>query len=126
MWNALGDFANSLDNPCIVWGVFNIVQSMFEISSRHNQTQDTIWVFNLALLDCGLEDFGFMGSPYTWNYRYIWRCLDSVVCNLLWSGLFSIFTIFHLNRTRLDHLPLFITLDRNSAKGLSKFKFLHS
>ena len=35
---------------------FNVVQSLSEISSGRTQPQAALDAFNLALLDCGLED----------------------------------------------------------------------
>lgn len=56
----------------MVKGDFNVVQSLSKISGEHNQTQAAIDAFNLALLDCGLEDVGFLGSLFTWTNGHTW------------------------------------------------------
>lgn len=52
-------------------GDFNVVQSVSEISSKHAQLHEAIDAFSLTLLDCGLEDTGFVGSPFTWSRAYM-------------------------------------------------------
>ncbi|KAK9186911.1 hypothetical protein WN944_018300 [Citrus x changshan-huyou] len=126
LWDALIEFANTHNNPWMVVGDFNIVKSLSEISGGHTQPHVALDAFNLALLDCGLEDTGFVGSLFTWTTGRTRKRLDRVVCNSLWSRLFSVFRISHLNRIALDHSPLLLSYDRNTARGPSKFKFLHT
>ncbi|KAH9750075.1 reverse transcriptase domain-containing protein [Citrus sinensis] len=125
LWAALESFADSHDLPWIVGGDFNVVQAVSEISGGHPQPQGAIDAFNLALLDCGLEDAGFVGSPFTWTNGHTWRRLDRVVCNARWSAFFSVSRVSHLNRTASDHSPLLLSWDRDSIRGPSRFKFLH-
>lgn len=75
LWDGLETFADSHDLPWIVGGDFNVVQAVSEISGGHLQPQGAIDAFNLALLDCGLEDEGFVGSPFTWTNGRTWRQL---------------------------------------------------
>ncbi|KAH9650228.1 hypothetical protein KPL70_026289 [Citrus sinensis] len=56
LWDALIKFANTHNNPWMVGEDFNVVQSLSEISSGRTQPQAALDAFNLALLDCGLED----------------------------------------------------------------------
>ncbi|KAH9662191.1 reverse transcriptase domain-containing protein [Citrus sinensis] len=125
LWAALESFADSHDLPWIVGGDFNVVQAVSEISGGHPQPQGAIDAFNLALLDCGLEDAGFVGSPFTWTNGHTWRRLDRVVCNARWSAFFSVSRVSHLNRTASDHSPLLLSWDRDTIRGPSRFKFLH-
>lgn len=106
-------------------GDFNVVQAHAEIvyGSQH---QAAIDAFNFALLDCGLEDAGFVGRPFTWTNGRTRRHLDRVVCNTQWLDLFSMFRISHLNRTASDHYLLLLSYDRCSERGHSRFKFLHA
>ncbi|KAH9684247.1 reverse transcriptase domain-containing protein [Citrus sinensis] len=125
LWVALESFADSHDLPWIVGGDFNVVQAVSEISGGHPQPQGAIDAFNLALLDFGLEDAGFVGSPFTWTNGRTWRRLDRVVCNARWSAFFSVFRVSHLNRIASDHSPLLLSWDRDTIRGPSRFKFLH-
>lgn len=68
--DALAVFAGSHDKPWITGGDFNTVQSVSEISDGHAQPQGVIDAFNIVLLDYGLEDFGFIGSSFTWTNRH--------------------------------------------------------
>lgn len=67
LWDALESFADNHDLPWIIGSDFNVVQAVWEISGGHPKPQGAIDAFNLALLDCGLEDAGFVGSPFTWT-----------------------------------------------------------
>ena len=49
-----------------------------------------------------------------------------MVCNSLWPGLFSVLRVSHLNCTASDHSPLLLPCDKNTARGPSRFKFLHA
>lgn len=55
------------------------MQSLSEIFDGRTQPQAALDAFNLALLDCGLEDVGFAGSHFTWTNGHTWRRLDRVV-----------------------------------------------
>lgn len=105
--DALTEFANTYSNPWMVGGDFNVVHSLFEISGGRTQPQAAMDALNLALLDCGLEDVRFARSLFTWTNGHTWRRLDKVLCNSLWSGLFSVFRVSHLNRTASDHFFFF-------------------
>ncbi|KAH9750359.1 hypothetical protein KPL71_013846 [Citrus sinensis] len=130
LWDALVTYFHSHDRRWIVGGRgggdFNVVQSVSEISGGHNQPQGAIDAFNLTLVDCGLEDAGFVGSPYTWTNGHTWTRLDHVVFNGHWSDFFSSFRVTHLNRTTLDHSPLLFSCDKDATKGPPRFKFLHT
>lgn len=107
-----------------LWGEFNVVQSASEISGGHAQLQRAIDTFNLGLLDCGLENAWFVGSPFTWSNGHTWRQLDKVVSNTHWYNFFSLFWVTHLNRMASDHSPLLLSCDKNVARGPSMLKFL--
>ena len=81
LWDALVSFVDSHDWPWITRLDFNVMQSISEISSGHDQPQGAIDAFNLALLDCGLEDARFIGSPFTWTNGCTWKQLVRVICN---------------------------------------------
>lgn len=76
-------FADTHNNPWMVERDFNVMESLFKISGGHAQPRAALNAFNLALLDCGLEDVGFVGSPLTCTNGYPWKCLDRVVFNFL-------------------------------------------
>lgn len=119
-------FVDTHDNLWMVGGDFNIVQSLFKIAGGHAQPQAALDAFNLILLDCGLEDTGFIRSPYTWTNGYTWRRLDKVVCNSKWFKLFFIFIVCHLNCTASDHSPLLCSCDWKSARRPYRFKFFQA
>ncbi|KAJ4726796.1 Ribonuclease H domain [Melia azedarach] len=126
LWEALASFAESLDSPWMVGGDFNVVQAHSEVLGGNPQSQASIDAFNLALMECGLEDVGFTGSPFTWTNGRTRRRLDRVVANPQWASHFSVFRVSHLNRTASDHSPLLISLEQSTTRGPSRFRFLHT
>ena len=48
-----------------------------------------------------------------------------MVCNSLWSRLFSVFRISYLKHTASDNSPLLLSYDRNTVRGPFRFKFLN-
>ena len=126
MWNSLVSYAERIDGPWLVGGDFNVVQYHSEVTGGNPQSQSSIDDFNIALLDCGLEDAGFIGSPFTWTNGRTRRRLDRAVVNSQWAGLFSVLQVSHLNRTVSDHSPLLVSVDRSTTRGPSRFRFLHT
>lgn len=90
LWADLVHFTESVSGPWMVGGDFNVVQVRLEITSG-SQPQAAIDDFNSAILDCGLEDAGYVGSSFTWTNGRTRRRLDRVVCNAQWLELFSVF-----------------------------------
>lgn len=79
--------------------------------------------FQSALLDCGLHEVEFMGSPFTWSNGHTWERLDRGLLNhegtLLWPNL--------VNIGASDHLPLLFYLEggrfRGDSRKLRRFLF---
>ena len=41
--------------------------------------------FRDCLAECGLDDMGFIGDPFTWRRSEIRERLDRAVCNVQWA-----------------------------------------
>lgn len=115
LWDALAFFAREIDGPWMVGGDFNVVQAHSKVLGRNPQSQTAINAFNLGLMECGLEDAGFINSSFTWTNGTTMRHLDRVVGNSQWASHFLVFKVFHLNRTASDHSPLLIALERSTG-----------
>ena len=126
LWDALRSFSGQVDGPWLVGGDFNVVQQHSEVSGGNPQSQSAIDDFNLALLDCGLEDGGYVGSSFTWTNGSSLRRLDRVVVNHLWGSRFPVFSVSHMNWVGSDHSPLLVSCSPSQTKGPSRFKFLHA
>lgn len=64
--------------------------------------------FKEALVDCNLEDLGFVGSRFTWSNKFTKERLDRGLSSSGWRALFPHFRVCTLPPSRSDHRPLFV------------------
>lgn len=101
---------------------FRVIKKRGENQCRAQDLQN----FNETILECGLQDTGFMGYKITWtNARRgttnIQERLDR--CLISQGGLKSIFSkiiVRHLARLDLNHAPIVIQANSNNGRR-SKF-----
>jgi hypothetical protein len=67
--------------------------------------------FHDALGDCGLEDLGFSGDPFTWKCGRLRQRLDWVVATHSWSVQHLSAVLQHLGYIKLDHRPILLDTD---------------
>lgn len=93
-------------------------------SSNNNVCKD----IQRCLLDCGLQDIGFKGSPFTWHRQGLSERLDGAVINKSCCVRFDDASIFHLPKFKIDHVPLWLCFSHNveSNNGQCPFRFLAS
>ncbi|KAK2648147.1 hypothetical protein Ddye_015636 [Dipteronia dyeriana] len=76
--------------------------------------------FRMALDECGLQDIGFVGPPFTWyNKRkgtaMIQERLDRCMCSFQWKNMFPEAMISHQEFWKSDHRQ--ILLDTSHIHG---------
>jgi hypothetical protein len=64
--------------------------------------------FHDVLSECGLEDLGYVGDPFTWKHGRIRERLDRVVTNSSWADMHPGTMLSHLDYTRSDHRSLLL------------------
>lgn len=83
----------------------------------------------MAVNDSGLQDFGFLGSEFTWERSrgspsWIQERLDRGLANQEWRGLFPAATVTVLEVSTSDHLPLFLEVNQKMyVHKARKFRF---
>jgi hypothetical protein len=133
-WSLLRRIHAMSDLPWIVIGDFNEILDDSEKIGGLQRPRWQIENFRAALDDCGLQDIGFSGPPFTWcNKRdgdsMIQERLDRCVCNFRWRNLFVGARVCHLEFWRSDHRPILLDFSPNnsllcqSRKGLRRFHF---
>ena len=74
-----------------------------------------IEAFRKALDDCGLEDLGCLGDPYTWHRKhgddFLRERLDRCITNLEWKDAFPLRKAHHLDLWSSDHRQLLLVTD---------------
>jgi hypothetical protein len=84
-WDKLRDLHNQYDLPWVVIGNFNEICFSHEKDGGNARPPRFMQAFREALDDCGLEDLGFTGDPFTWKCGRMRQRLDRVVATNSWS-----------------------------------------
>lgn len=83
--------------------------------------------FNEALVDCGLTDLGFEGTPFTWTNnqcapRTI-RCrLDRVCMDQQTRARFPTVLVTHVEQPGSDHIPILLRLEKPRSFSIPRSK----
>ena len=125
LWAGLRNIATQVSGDWCVGGDFNSVLSVNDTGGNSNLSCDS-GIFNKCLFDCGLNDVGFKGQPFTWQRSNIRRRLDRFVANQSWSCRFGEACVRHLPKLKSDHIPLLLDFGRanNLQMGEKPFRFL--
>ncbi|XP_020985915.1 uncharacterized protein LOC110274883 [Arachis duranensis] len=75
LWEGLKSIADNLTSEWCVGGDFNCVLSATDTGGNSGLSRDHD-CFADCLLECGLQDLGFKGQPFTWQKGIIRRRLD--------------------------------------------------
>ncbi|KAK7250655.1 hypothetical protein RIF29_33213 [Crotalaria pallida] len=124
LWTELRDFSNSVSGPWCLGGDFN--QALFAHEKRGGGAFNYVSSSRLlsCLNDCGLQDIGFKGPPFTWQRGELMVCLDRVVANSEWLLAFSQFSMINIPLPSSDHTALWLRLEVNRTVPRRYFKFL--
>ncbi|XP_022868015.1 uncharacterized protein LOC111387671 [Olea europaea var. sylvestris] len=107
LWAGLHHISLDMDDPWLVGGDFNVITHDGE-RTGHNTRNRGITAFSDMMLDCGLEDAGFIGNRYTWTNGRVRKRLDRVLINSTAVAFCRQLTVRHLNRTSSDYSPLLL------------------
>jgi hypothetical protein len=91
------------DLPWVVIGDFNEIAFSHEKDGGNDRPPSYMQVFREALDDCGLEDLGFSGDPFTWKHGRLRQRLDRAVATHTWSVQHPGVVLQHLGYIKLDH-----------------------
>ncbi|KAL2465834.1 RNase H domain-containing protein [Abeliophyllum distichum] len=78
LFEGIHQVSQTVDGPWLVGGDFNVIAHDGErtgVSTRDRGKTD----FCDMMMECGLTDAGFSGSPYTWHNKRVWKRLDRVL-----------------------------------------------
>lgn len=84
-----------------------------------------------TLVDCGLQDVGYMGYRFTWSNKRksphtIQERLDYALVNDSWRGFWPVMRVNHLTRFKSDHNPILVrccTHHRHTMRWTHMFRF---
>lgn len=107
------------DNPWLCAGDFNEILSAGEQFGGHNREEWQMEGFRDVVDECGFEDLGYSGLPYTWDNRQqgsdnIKVRLDRALGDERFQELFYNTTIKHVQTTESDHWALLISIQKSA------------
>ena len=91
-----------------VIGDFNEILYSHEKEGGAPRPMNMMQNFRDALVNCELEDMGFIGDQFTWRRRRLRERLDRAVCNGQFHALFRHATVTNASHTKSDHRPIFM------------------
>ncbi|GMI95766.1 hypothetical protein HRI_003245900 [Hibiscus trionum] len=127
-WDLLHSLDDMLDTPWLVIGDFNELLLASEKRDGRIQSDSQMNSFRTALMDCNLDDIGYRGQWYTWEWgrlssNNIRERLDRGVANPAWWELFNDYQLDHLVHTFSDHCPILLTTGLNDRLRSRKQHF---
>lgn len=103
----LREISNNISGPWCAIRDFNALLNMNEKDGGRSDAGASVFDnFQDCLSDCGLEDVGFRGNPFTWHRGTLRERLDRAVVNIQWRVRFEEATLFHWPNFKSDHVPL--------------------
>lgn len=106
------------------WRDFNIVLSPADRLGGSPPELNSVSDFGNCMMQNGLIDLGFKGSPYTWQRPDgMKQRLDRFFVNLAWRDIFSKNTITHGILKESDHRPILVEAWSTSASVKGNFRF---
>ncbi|KAL0430489.1 UNVERIFIED_CONTAM: hypothetical protein Sradi_0674900 [Sesamum radiatum] len=126
-WNLLCWLHTQSIRPWLCAGDFNEILEHSEKEGGSVRAEWKIRNFQNCLVECGLQDLGFCGAPFTWSNKQpapltIREWLDRAYSTLPWSLLFPEARVLHTDSPYSDHAPLIIELQPKVQWDLSGYK----
>ena len=122
LWEDLRNL-NISESPWMVGGDFNIIAAASEREGGAAPNFNAINDFGAFILDCGLNDAGFEGYPFTWKDPGIKQRLDRILVNHDWLDTFLSHKVIHGVSRNSDHKPLIFYSDVAVQHRKSQFRF---
>lgn len=129
LWDELREISYEVTGPWCAIGDFNAILKATEkeggsATSGSNACHD----FQSCLTECGLDDLGFQGSPFTWYIGDLKERLDRAMVNIQWRVHFEEASIFHLPYFKSDHVSLWLCFKQQVGRNIGQrpFRFVAS
>jgi hypothetical protein len=107
-WQRMRNLKANSDLPWLMMGDFNEILYLHEKEGGAPRPQQYMNAFRDALLDCELEDMGFIGDMFTWRRGMIRERLDRAVANQQFTDLMPNAAVTNMEFSRSDHRPVLL------------------
>lgn len=119
-WDLLHTLGRQTSLPWLVVGDFNEILCNEEKYGGPRRQAGIMLRFRETMVDCNLEDMGFVGSRFTWSNKYAKERLERGLSSSGWRNLFPHFRVVTLPPSKSDHSPILV-------EGRTEpFRFVHS
>ncbi|CAM8994384.1 unnamed protein product [Rhodiola kirilowii] len=128
-WDFLRRLHSQFSLPWIVFGDFNEVCFSWEVKGGRIRGEWQMRAFRETLLDCGLSDLGYKGTPFTFSNRRsgageMKARLDRMLANNAWRRLFPDAQVSHISATSSDHAIILLHSMVKARKSVNNcFRF---
>jgi hypothetical protein len=119
-WDKIRELHAQCNLPWAIIGDFNEILFTHEKEGGNQRPLNFMQAFRDVLSDCGLEDLGYVGDPFTWKRGRIRERLDRVVTNNSWVDMHPDAMVTHLEYTRSDHRPLLLDTEYQPSQASNK------
>jgi len=120
-WEALRSlYGGGVSMPWLAIGDFNEILYHHEKEGGRTRAQVHLQAFRDALMDCELDDIGFLGDGFTWQRGRIREILDRGIANAGWNTLFPNAQLVNGEMVKSDHRPLIVNTEGCSSYALPR------
>jgi endonuclease/exonuclease/phosphatase family metal-dependent hydrolase len=107
-----------MNMPWVVFGDLNEILFSSEKEGGATRPQAYMQAFRECLVDCSLEDLGYIGNKFTWKRGRLRERLDRAVGNAAWSAFFPDASVHNLAMIGSDHRPILLDTNTYTAAEL--------
>ena len=117
LWEDISQLGISSLEPWCIGGDFNIITNAAERQGGSQPNIQAMADFGKFILEEGLLDLGYTGSPFTWERPDgLKQRLDRVLVNSAWSSLLSATSVSHGILRHSDHRALNVNIQNGIGK----------
>ncbi|XP_057808453.1 uncharacterized protein LOC131022930 [Salvia miltiorrhiza] len=121
-WELMRNLKCQIAGRWLCGGDFNETMYHFEKIGGQPKSDSRLVSFRETVEDCGLNDLGFSGDPFTWTNNQngdsrIMEHLDRCFGSEEWMLAFPGYEVTHLGRKSSDHCPIFLALDKSDEEA---------
>jgi hypothetical protein len=130
-WTLMRRLHQLRDLPWLCSGDFNETLYSCEHFSEHDREEWQMRAFREVTEDCGLQDLGFSGLPYTWDNRQegssnVKARIDRAFGNAALLNMFQVVKVKHISVVQSDHCMIHTELRKHinhRPLGRKAFKY---
>ena len=114
LWHHLNCIANSMHDPWILGGDFNLILYAEEKRGGSQLSTDVCPNFKSWYHVKQMVDLQFSSPRFTWSRENLSKRVDRAMSNQDWIIKFNSYSVTHLPRIESNHIPILVRFECNS------------